>query len=98
MTRWLQAARVRQSPETKPTELTKPQTSPRPEGVLSVKSVLSEGVQPDPAQLALLLDRWEERAAIREFEAGQTRANAEAAAAREVGLSLAGLHQIPRGP
>lgn len=96
MTRWLQAARGAQPPATQPTELTKPPDLPRPEGDLSVKSVLSEGAKPDPAQMALILDLWSERAAIREYEAGQSRSEAEARAARELGLPLAQLRQIAR--
>lgn len=94
MTRWLQAARGAQPPATQLTELTKPQDLPRSEGVLSVKSVVSEGAKPDPAQLAQILDLWSERAAICEYEAGHSRKEAEARAAREMGLPLTHLHQI----
>lgn len=94
MTRWLQAARGAQTPATQSTELTKPQDLPRPEGVLSAKSVLSKGAKPDPAKLAQILDLWSERAAICEYEAGHNRTEAETAAAREIGLQLAHLHQI----
>lgn len=96
MTRWLHVARGAQSPATKPTELTKPQDPYHTEGVLSVKSVLSEGEAPDPAQLALILDLWEERAAIREYDAGQGRAEAEAYAAGEIGLPLVHLRRFAR--
>ena len=46
MTRWLQAAKQVSGPPTKPTQPTEPPTLPQPEGVLSVKSVLSEGGPP----------------------------------------------------
>lgn len=88
MTRWLRAAQGGLGPLTKPTELTKPtQAKPEP-GVLSVKSVLSEGAGPEqgPAQSLPddLLDQWQERAAIREFDGGQSREEAEQGATREL--------------
>jgi hypothetical protein len=80
MTRWLQAAQRASEAGTKPTKL----TEPSPEGVLSEKSVLSEGVRADPVPEMtpdeLARDIFEERAAIREFDGGQTRAEAERAA------------------
>ena len=46
MTRWLQAAKQVSGAATKPTKPTEPPAIAQPEGVLSVKSVLSEGGQP----------------------------------------------------
>lgn len=82
MSRWLRAAQGIPEPATKPTKPTQP--APTPPGaterdVLSVKSVLSAGVIPDP-------DIFEERAAIHEFDAGMTRAEAEDMAARAQGF------------
>lgn len=79
MTRWLQAAQRASEAGTKPTKL----TEPSPEGVLSEKSVLSEGVKADPVPddpEALARDLYEERAAIREYDGGQDRPEAEHAA------------------
>lgn len=92
MTRWLRAAQVGLSGLTKPTELTEPpQAGPAPK-VLSVKSVLSEGGEAVWAAEGRpsrdLVDAWEERAAIREFDGGQSREDAERAAARDLGVSV----------
>ncbi len=76
MTRWLQAARRESVAGTKPT---KP-TEPSPERVLSEKSVLSGGEKlpaPEMTPAELARDLYEERAAIREFDGGQDRAEAE---------------------
>jgi len=81
MTRWLQAAKQATAPRTKLTEPTKPHRKP----VLSVLSEgeLSEAAPPAETCEADALDRYEERAAIREHDGGQTRAEAEAAALGE---------------
>lgn len=85
MTRWLRAAREGVASLTKPTELTEhQQTSPHTE-VLSVKSVLSIGAEINTG----IVDAWEERAAIREFDGGQSRKDAERDAARDIGLQQA---------
>jgi len=95
MTRWLRAAQAGVDRLTKPTELTEPAKHPAlvpPGGVLSVKSVLSEGGRMQPAAgasaLADLVDAWEERAAIRQYDGGQAREDAEKGAAVELGLDV----------
>ena len=77
MTRWLRAARGESEALTKPTELTEPRPEWAKNGVLSVKSVLSGGESGEPDDLAYLIGDWEERAAIREYDGGQTREVAE---------------------
>lgn len=79
MTRWLEAAQRASEAGTKPTKL----TEPSPEGVLSEKSVLSRGgnaFAPEMTPAELARDAFEERAAIRQFDGGQSRAGAERAA------------------
>ncbi len=84
MTLWLRAAREGIAALTKPTQPTEPQAHRTPREVLSVKSVLSAArlaaVRANPA----LLDAWEERAAIREYDGGETREQAEWGALRDV--------------
>lgn len=88
MTRWLDAARGDMSPLT---ELTKP-TEPMPQSpeadVLSVLSVLSDRGEVRDGDLTAdeqyLLDAWHERAAIREYDGGMERGEAERAAIRDV--------------
>jgi len=84
MTRWLAAARAVKEAGTKLTEPPKPLRGE----VSSVLSVLSEGEMPKatppmrpPEQLSR--DLYEERAAIREYDGAQDRAEAEAAAWKE---------------
>ena len=88
MTRWLMASREGLGAPTKPTELTKPAVKGTGPEVLSVKSVLSGWLREEHGLcgegLNDLLDAWEERAAIRQYDAGQTREEAEWAAARDV--------------
>lgn len=86
MTRWLRAAKSIPEARTKPTKLTKPPLNE----VKSEKSVLSEGVRinsadplPDMTPEELARDIYEERAAIREHDGGQSRPEAEAAAWQE---------------
>lgn len=92
MTRWLLAAREGLGTGTKPTQPTKPAPEGRPDEVLSVKSVLSEEGEVGsglPQDLCGdLLDAWEERAAIREYDGAQTRGEAERGALRELGLAV----------
>ena len=92
MTRWLRAAQEGPGALTKPTELTKPLGVGAAQRVLSVLSVLSGGGEAAGGatgdDLHDLLDAWEERAAIREYDGGQTREEAERDAAREVGLNI----------
>lgn len=81
MTRWLQAAQRASGAGNK---LNLPKQPPAPE-VNSVNSVNSGGrkadaAPPDMTPEALALDIYEERAAIREFDGGQSRPEAEAAA------------------
>lgn len=81
MTRWLHAAQRASEAGTKLTKLTEPPSIE----VLSEKSVLSGGETPltrDPEITPddLARDLYEERAAIREFDGGQDRAEAERAA------------------
>ncbi len=90
MTRWLDAATGRMTPLTELTKPTESQGQPCEAGVLSVKSILSGEGEAGAEALTVgeqdVLDAWHERAAIREFEGGMDRAEAERAAA-EVGLS-----------
>ena len=86
MTRWLRAARGESEALTKPTELTEPRSVGGNPPVLSVKSVLSGGDSDEADDPACLIGDWEERAAIREYDGGQTRGVAEREAAREVAL------------
>ncbi|WP_156102983.1 hypothetical protein [Thioclava atlantica] len=83
MTRWLAAARAPQTRLTKPTELTNPQSSE----VLSVLSVLSGHPE-------VMLDLWEERAAVREYEGEEPRVQAEHNAARAMGLTLEEIYAL----
>lgn len=90
MSVWLDAARQGPGAMTKLTKPTKPKSgreaSPGVSGeVLSVKSVLSEGVRLAPSDL---FELWEERAAILQFDAGMCRERAESEAARRLGLAL----------
>lgn len=91
MSRWLAAAGLLSPDRTDKTDFTQAEVvqeaaSTAGEGVLSVKSVLSGGREPIAASCptAAILDAFEERAAIREFDAGESRANAEAAAWADV--------------
>lgn len=106
MTRWLQAARAAAEARTKPTKPTEPtrelhagdRQSPE-EGVSSVSSVSSgrEGAvaRPSPDDLDAL-DRFEERAAIREIDGGQPRAEAEAAALAETAEAVGASPEVLR--
>mgnify|MGYP007028113788 CR=1 FL=1 len=86
MSVWLDAARRGPGAMTKLTKPTKPKPGSEVEAeVLSVKSVLSEGVELTPSDL---FDLWEERAAILQFDAGMRRERAESEAARRLGLTL----------
>jgi len=92
MTRWLRAAREGIEALTKPTELTEhPPILPNTE-VLSVKSVLSIGGEINTE----IVDAWEERAAIREFDGGQSRKDAECDAASDIGLQQADLDLLQK--
>ena len=85
MTRWLDAAKQATGAGNLPKQ---PKQPPAPE-VNSVNSVLSGGgIPPDAADDAL--NRYEERAAIREYDGAQARAEAEAATietARAAGMA-----------
>jgi hypothetical protein len=100
MTQWLQAARQDVAPRTKPTQPTKLTGraigggTATEEGVLSVSSVLSGAVRPIPETSGAMppdpesiRDLLEERAAIREYDGGQTRAEAEAGALGDIARS-----------
>jgi len=82
MTVWLNVAR--KGPRAL-AELTKPQSSQPDRDVLSVKSVLSYEGHPTTADI---FDLWEERAAIREYDGGQSRESAERDAAKRLGVPL----------
>jgi len=100
MTRWLLAAQEATDLGTEPTKPMQRAIQGRADSIIrgalpvsSVLSVLSEGKRadrgsPDPDSN---LDLYEERAAIREFDGGQARADAEAAAlakaARAAGMT-----------
>ncbi|WP_066705370.1 hypothetical protein [Celeribacter ethanolicus] len=90
MSVWLDAARQGPGAMTKLTKPTKLKSGRAagpgvPGEVLSVKSVLSEGVRLAPSDQ---FDLWEEGAAILQFDAGMSRERAESEAARRLGLSL----------
>lgn len=55
MGRWLEAARRYSDGLTKPTELTKPGSTPATREVLSVKSVLSEALEWHPIETAQMM-------------------------------------------
>lgn len=93
MSRWLRAAREGPSALTKPTEPTEPLSVPPVGEVLSVLSVLSGGGEGESESLTDRLAAWEERAAIREYDGGQSREVAEREAAREVRVMLAELER-----
>lgn len=82
MTRWLEAARLAGAAGTQPTK-------PHRSKVSSVLSVLSGGAKHGgiPIDRDLILDHLEERAAIREFDGGQTREEAEAGALVDIAKS-----------
>lgn len=92
MTRWLAAAREGLGALTKPTKPTEPPVGGTDREVLSVLSVLSgrgeavAGLTDEARQD--LRDAWEERAAIREYDGGQTREEAELEASRELALDV----------
>ncbi len=94
MSVWLEAARQGPGAMTKLTKPTKPQPGSEVETeVLSVKSVLSEGVRLAPSDLYEL---WEERAAILQFDAGMSRDRAESEAAKRHGLSPVHIREFRR--
>ena len=59
------------------------------EGRFSTISTISTGGAPSPD----ILDAWEERSAIREFDGGQDRETAERAAAAELGANVVDLRE-----
>ncbi len=88
MTRWLDAARGDMTPLTEPTKPTE-STNQSPEAdIVSVLSVLSGRGEARHEDLTAedldLLDAWHERAAIREYDGGMERGEAERAAVRDV--------------
>ena len=96
MTRWLQAAQ-RASGAGKELNLPK---QPRAPEVNSVNSVNSGGrkadaAPPDMTPDALARDLYEERAAIREYDGGQDRADAETAAWQEA-MRAAGITALDK--